>query len=109
MYPSDQYYRSKAFGDSIRNRDTRCVLSGVETWRGDYSGFDTAHIFPGAYEQEWLDNGYRRWVVNPQEVDERSSLVDSPRNGFLLSASVHIRWDAYKLAVDPDVCCLFNV
>ena len=74
-----------------------------------FSGFEAAHIFPRAYENEWLRHDHRRWVArNPVELAGTDSFIDSPRNGFLLSAIMHQQWDSYEVAVNPDVCCFFH-
>jgi hypothetical protein len=45
--------RVQAFTEAVRQRDRRCVVSGeraVNAWRGLWTGFEAAHIFPLAHE-----------------------------------------------------------
>lgn len=47
--------------------------------------------------------GLRRWAArDPDELLGTDSLIDSPRNGFLLQAHIHRKWNCHETAVNPD-------
>lgn len=90
--------QSKKFMDSIQSRDTHCVLSEVEMFQSDYSGFEVAYIFLHAFEQEWKNCGYCGWVAKPDEVDRTNTLINCPRNSFLLQLpDLQLRWQPVLL------------
>lgn len=53
--------RSAPFRDAVCDRDGRCVITGrrLISGRGDWVGFQAAHIFPLAYE----DTGFAMTTV----------------------------------------------
>lgn len=88
-----------------RDRDGKCVITGVvnrSAYRGDWSAFEAAHVFPAAYETWWLDNEYSRWITDIKEMGGGSGIY-SHQNGMLLKADVHKLFDNYLVAINPDV------
>jgi HNH endonuclease len=95
--------RVQAFRDQVRERDGRCVVTKLENpgkvfglWRG----FEAAHIFPLAYEQQWHEHNYSRWVTLPPP---RGGTINSVQNGLLLRSDLHQLFDYYDFSINPDV------
>ena len=106
--------RVQSFKEQVQARDGRCVISKVENRRAAYDvwlGFEAAHIFPLAYEQQWLENNYGRWItIDPPQWGK----INSVQNGLLLKTNLHILFDHYVFSINPDVrflttsnCCMF--
>lgn len=97
--------RVKAFKDAVRLRDNGCVISGRPVICVNnvfyYSGFQAAHIFPLAYEQQWRDYNLHRWITQQPEKGES---INSVQNGLLLDNGIHQLFDDYSLSINPDVC-----
>ena len=96
--------RIQSFCDAVRLRDRRCVISGekaVCAHLNVWTGFEAAHIFPLAYEGEWEEQGYGRWITS---IPISGGTINSVQNGMLLNSSIHQLFDSYHLAVNPDVC-----
>lgn len=66
-------------------------------------GFDAAHVFPLAYEKQWLEGDYGRHV---DIVPPRGGSINSVQNGLLLNTSMHHLFDQYLFSINPDVCHL---
>lgn len=97
--------RDERFRRAVRDRDGKCVITGVvnrSAYRGDWSAFEAAHVFPLAFETWWLDNGYSRWITDIEEMGGGSG-INSRQNGMLLKADVHKLFDNYLVAINPDV------
>ena len=97
--------RVPAFPDAIRSRDRQCIISGepVLTFNGItfWEKFDAAHIFPLAYEGHWNYQNYGRWItIQP----DQGGSINSIQNGLLLERGIHSQFDAYLIAINPDVC-----
>ena len=96
--------RVQAFWDAIRLRDRRCVITGEEYLDDDeWWGFETAHIFPLAYEQHWREYNYGRWISTPLNREEiKGGKINSVQNGLLLRGDIHpecpVSQRAYKHA-----------
>lgn len=78
------------FRDEVRQRDGRCVITGVESSKdesGHWDGLAAAHIVPLPLGQ----------VLKKMGFDD----VNSPQNGLLLSSHTRRLWDSYSLAVNP--------
>jgi len=102
--------RVKEFSEAIRQRDGRCVVSGkraVQAWRGLWTGFEAAHIFPLAHEGHWKQYNYGRWITIPPER-ESVGTINSVQNGILLKSDLHKLFDAYSFSINPDVCIPYN-
>lgn len=94
-----------AFRDGVRARDRKCVITGVPNLGAEYDewlGFETAHIFPLAHENAWVEGDYSRWITD-MEHRSATAKMNSCQNGLLLAAHMHITWDLYKVSVNPDV------
>ena len=97
--------REDAFRNGIRDRDGRCVISGVVNLNAPYrwTGFEAAHIFPLEKESLWLQFNYGHWITD-MDGTVGVSKINSFQNGFLLSGHIHSLFDQYLLSVNPDVC-----
>ena len=97
--------RTKAFTDAVRSRDSQCVISGrpVKTRNGvsSYTAFQAAHVFPLAYEGDWVKQNLGRWIT---EIPSRGGSINSVQNGLLLTNDMHALFDTYCLSINPDVC-----
>ena len=97
--------RIASFRDAVRERDRRCVITGMRVRRPDlgrWGMFEVAHIFPLAYEDHWNKSDYRRWITVPPP-NESDGSIHSVQNGMLLSADMHALFDAYGVSINPDV------
>ncbi len=78
----------QAFKESIRARNGRCAVSKQENRRArtnNWEGFEAAHIFPLAYEQQWMGNNYSRWITVDPPQGGKINLV---QNGILLQSNL---------------------
>ncbi|KAK9372162.1 uncharacterized protein V1513DRAFT_453140 [Lipomyces chichibuensis] len=58
----DEFFRAR-----VRERDRKCVITGIVYTEADYNewrGFHAAHIFPLSSEGYWEQNGFSRWITN---------------------------------------------
>lgn len=95
--------RVQSFRDNVRERDRRCVVSGIRVpgaHLDDWTGFEAAHIFPLAYEEHWRNNGYDRWITIPPA---KGAGINSVQNGLLLDSAIHQLFDSYSFSINPDV------
>ncbi|KAI9787845.1 MAG: hypothetical protein M1816_007412 [Peltula sp. TS41687] len=94
--------RVTTFRDEIRARDGRCVITREQNrniGRGSWHSFHAAHIFPLAYETEFIARGCSRWINDRRDGETG---INSCQNGILLSSGVHELFDSYLVSVDPD-------
>lgn len=95
--------RGDAFRQGIRARDGKCVISGVVNrgaYRGSWTGFEAAHVFPLESEGYWIEKNYSRWITdNTNGV----SKINSLQNGLLLRNDIHSLFDQYLISVNPGV------
>ena len=59
--------REDAFLEGIRARDGKCVITGVvnrAAYLGDWTRFETAHIFPLEKENLWLEWDFGQWITD---------------------------------------------
>ncbi|OCK73002.1 hypothetical protein K432DRAFT_314066 [Lepidopterella palustris CBS 459.81] len=95
--------RIQSFGNAVRSRDRRCVISGKEVpvIGGElyYKGFQAAHIFPLAYQGHWIENNYSRWITI---APANGGSINSVQNGLLLRSDIHELFDSYDLSINPD-------
>ena len=93
----------QAFKEAVQARDGRCIVSKVENLRaryGQWSGFEAAHIFPLAYEHQWQESNYGRWItINPPQGGK----INSVQNGILLRSHLHQGFDHYIFSINVDV------
>lgn len=97
--------RVTSFSDAVRQRDRRCVITGRRArlaHLGSWDTFETTHIFPLAYEEYWNDCEYNRWITVPP-ANESDGTINSVQNGVLLGSNIRCLFDAYKVAINPDV------
>jgi hypothetical protein len=96
--------RVQEFCDAVRSRDRRCVITGKEALGAPYNvwtGFEAAHIFPLAYEDQWKDGKFPRCIsIHPTT----GGSINSVQNGMLLSGTIHTLFDAFAFSINPDVC-----
>ena len=100
--------RVQAFRDAVRLRDRRCVVTGEEYLDDDnWRGFKTAHIFPLAYEQHWVNHNYGRWISTPPNGEEiKGGKINSVQNGLLLASTIYQGFDFYCFSINPEVSTL---
>ena len=97
--------RIVSFRDAVRERDRRCVITGMHVHRPDlgiWTCFEVAHIFPLVYEDLWNKSNYSSWTTVPP-ANESDGSIHSVQNGILLSANMHALFDAYHVSINPDV------
>jgi len=97
--------RIASFCDSVRERNRRCVITGLRVLRpelGKWSCFEVAHIFPLAYEDLWNKSNCSRWITVPA-ANESDRSIHSVQNGIFLSVNMHALFDAYDVSINPDV------
>ncbi|KAG0131612.1 hypothetical protein HOY82DRAFT_646238 [Tuber indicum] len=95
-----------SFRDDIRNRDRKCVISGISIPKmhiqsNNWTTFEAAHIFPPDHPNLWIQYDYERWIAGKDDANE-SSKIHSPRNGFHLRLDVQQMFDQYRISVNPD-------
>ncbi|KZF25242.1 hypothetical protein L228DRAFT_258695 [Xylona heveae TC161] len=100
----------------LRARDGRCVLSGVVNLNaemGDWSLFESAHVFPLEKESLWTRDDFGRWITDDDDDDDDDmdldmdhasniSKIHSCQNGLLLRRDLHTMFDSYLISVNPD-------
>ncbi|KAH8147455.1 uncharacterized protein LAJ45_08612 [Morchella importuna] len=94
--------RVASFRNAVRDRDRRCIITGKEAVNADlgsWRGFEAAHIFPLAYEHNWIMDEYDRWITI-ESTDGGS--INSVQNGMLLRADIHGMFDGYEVSINPD-------
>jgi len=99
--------REDSFRDGIRERDRKCVVSGITNTpsrisRHNWSGFEVAHIFPLEKENIWLQGNFGCWIT---DMDNTTGVtkINSYQNGFLLYGGYHTDFDNYLFSVNPDI------
>ncbi|KAF8418983.1 HNH endonuclease-domain-containing protein, partial [Tirmania nivea] len=102
--------REDAFKIGIRARDGRCVISGVvnrAAYRGEWTRFEAAHIFPLEKENLWVErgsaDGLRTWMIQTE-----CRKINSLQNGMLIRRDIHNSFDQYLISVNPDVSVSLN-
>ncbi|AEO64299.1 uncharacterized protein THITE_2110303 [Thermothielavioides terrestris NRRL 8126] len=94
--------RVKSFREQVQARDGGCVVSkernptsAIGLWRG----FEAAHIFPLAFESQWVQLNYGRWItIDPPQGGK----INSVQNGILLRTDLHQLFDDYEFSINPD-------
>ncbi|KAG0639262.1 hypothetical protein HOY80DRAFT_1045733 [Tuber brumale] len=97
--------RVGSFRSSARERNQRCILSGEPATLGHagrWRGFEAAHIFPLAYLGKWNDYNYDSIIDFPPAIASHGPM-NSIQNGILLTRVMHAFFDAYEVAINPDV------
>ncbi|KAG0137473.1 hypothetical protein HOY82DRAFT_547598 [Tuber indicum] len=96
--------RVASFCDAVRVRDQRCIITGMPAVLGHvgrWKGFEASHIFPLAYENQWNDCNYSRFITVPPAIESHGS-INSVQNGILLTSDIHEFFSSYDLTIDPD-------
>ncbi|KAG0127173.1 hypothetical protein HOY82DRAFT_82038 [Tuber indicum] len=96
--------RVASFRDAVRDRDRRCIISGWParlSQFGNWTGFETAHIFPLAHEEYWNDHKYSRWITIPPAIESDGS-INSVQNGILVTSVMRDFFESYDLTINPD-------
>ena len=97
--------REDSFRDGIRDRDGKCVISGLENTASSFNiwtSFQAAHIFPLESESYWNETNLGRWITDMDNMTGVSK-INSCQNGFLLQSGIHNAFDEYLISVNPDV------
>ena len=75
----------------------------------DFTGLDAAHIFPVANEDEWVNEGYARFVRDDAAPEDVSlTKINSAQNGLLMRRDVHALWVVWGMGINVDVCMFLS-
>jgi len=89
----------------VSERDRRCIATGRKA-RLEHLGwlelFESTQVFQLAYEQQWKDSNYSRWITVPA-TDLSHGTINSVQNGILLRLEMHILFNDYCWSINPDV------
>lgn len=88
------------FVTRVRDRDSRCCITGDLVAGEDYTGFEAAHIFPLSETDIWNHLDYKRFIEDDQVGPGLE--MNSIQQGFLCSSTEHRMFDDYSIAVNPD-------
>ena len=105
----------------VRDRDSRCCITGDLVAGEDYTGFEAAHIFPLSETDivsfsicicqshltslKWNHLDYKCFIKDDQVGPGLE--MNSIQQGFLCSTTEHRMFDDYSIAVNPDVSTSF--
>ncbi|KAK9427202.1 HNH endonuclease-domain-containing protein [Lipomyces doorenjongii] len=95
--------RDDRFRQSVRERDGKCVITGVintDADVDDWGGFEAAHIFPLSGEEYFISSGFSRWITNKE--GEHDTGINSCQNGLLMLSNVHKKFDNFSFSINPD-------
>ncbi|KAK9490200.1 hypothetical protein V1508DRAFT_285246 [Lipomyces doorenjongii] len=101
LYSSQESGRTEKFRNRVRERDRKCVITGIVNFRDDmdfWVGFHAAHVFPLSQGQRFVDSGFSRWITNRE--GERDSGINSCQNGLLMQSNIH---EEFILFVSPSI------
>ncbi|PUU73050.1 hypothetical protein B9Z19DRAFT_1035641 [Tuber borchii] len=96
--------RVESFRQAVRERDGGCIATGRPAplaHLGWWMNFETAHVFPLAYEKLWNDCNYSRFITDPP-ADPSHGTINSVQNGILLTREMHYAFDNYSWSINPD-------
>src|SRR5436190_23853462 len=100
--------REDAFHKGVRERDGKCVISGVVNSAAQWNiwaGFEAVRVFPLEHENLWIEYNYARWITNRDDV-VGSSKINSIQNGLLMTGGLDTHFDQYLFSINPDVSIL---
>ncbi|KAG0127163.1 hypothetical protein HOY82DRAFT_83058 [Tuber indicum] len=102
----DTSWSEDRFTNCIRNRDRKCVISGISNpevhiQANNWTTFEAAHIFPPEHETLWVRDSYGRWITD-MDRDTEFAKIYSTQNGFLLQLSLRTLFDGYLISINPD-------
>ncbi|KAJ8100800.1 HNH endonuclease-domain-containing protein [Lipomyces tetrasporus] len=97
--------RDEAFRQRVRERDRKCVITGVANpdrlvALNDWSSYHAAHIFPLSGEDWFIRNSFSRWSTN--RAGERDTGINSCQNGLLMLSHIHEKFDNFSISINPD-------
>ncbi|KAN0067194.1 HNH endonuclease domain containing protein [Elaphomyces granulatus] len=97
--------RDDAFRKAVRQRDRKCVISGISNSArkrslDEWAPFQAAHIFPLAAESCFIHNNFSRWITNKAPAGD--SGINSAQNGILLRSDIHQLFDQYLISINSD-------
>ncbi|CAK7210933.1 hypothetical protein SBRCBS47491_000946 [Sporothrix bragantina] len=93
--------RVRSFRAAVRERDGRCVVTkfvNTAAKMDEWTRFQAAHIFPLAYEQQWVDGNYGSYITL---VPATGGSINSVQNGLLLRTDLHDGFDQYLFTINP--------
>ena len=98
--------RNDRFRHEVRNRDRKCVISGIvipqeHIQTNNWRDFEACHIFPLKHETLWKELEYGRWITDIQDTPGRAK-INSSQNGLFLQSTIHQKFDDYLISVNPD-------
>ncbi|KAG0132672.1 hypothetical protein HOY82DRAFT_591051 [Tuber indicum] len=85
--------RDARFGREVRNRDRKCVVSGIMN--------PEANIQVDSNESLWDQLEMGRYVTDIGDTPGRAK-INSSQNGLLLLSNIHTLFDEYSISVNPD-------
>ncbi|KAG0132669.1 hypothetical protein HOY82DRAFT_643507 [Tuber indicum] len=88
---------NEEFHNQVRDRDRKCVISGISNPEIHIQ----AHIFPIEQEGPWAQHNGRQFGIDMDDTCG-SAKISSCRNGILLDAAIHERFNQYLISVNPD-------
>lgn len=75
----------------------------------EFAGFDAVHIFPVANEDEWVNEGYERFMRDGAKLEDVSlTKINSAQNGLLMRSDIHALWVAWGVGINADVCMFLS-
>ncbi|KAK9233763.1 HNH endonuclease-domain-containing protein [Lipomyces kononenkoae] len=97
--------RDEAFRQRVRERDRKCVITGVANpdrliALNDWSSYHAAHIFPLSGEDWFIRNSFSPWITN--RAGERDTGINSCQNGLLMLSHIHEKFDNFSISINPD-------
>lgn len=94
-----------------RNLEAELYDSGPEEDPdSEFAGFDAAHIFPVANEDEWVNEGYERFMRDGAKLEDVSlTKINSSQNGLLMRSDIHALWVAWGVGINADVCMFLSL
>lgn len=105
--PTRQMRRNQRhFRRTLFQRDgSKCAITGRQApGANPRLTLAAARVFPLAQHQTWVNNNYERWITDRSAADDIGpDKMFSAQNGLTLIADVHILFDSFVVAINPDV------
>ena len=99
--------RLDSFRQAVRMRDQGCVITKMPCIRGPQNGnwtpFQTAHVVPIAYANEWRNRDFARLITIPPPPPHHNDTINSVQNGLLMRSDLHQLFDSYHFSILPSV------
>ncbi|PUU74666.1 hypothetical protein B9Z19DRAFT_998805 [Tuber borchii] len=98
--------RNKQFRRKVRDHDRMCVISGIRNPEGhiqanNWCSSEACHVFPLEHESPWDALEYGEFVTDIKDTSRRRK-ISSCQNGLTLESGIHVKFDPYKISVNPD-------